>query len=315
MVQPYFLALEGQRNVSLEGKCAELFGQYVVLPFGACASVHGFCLTSYGLWGGGVRILKLLWTVYFDDFIVFEVRSWSVHISRCWDGPLLLAKKTIFLAAWKRCISSKIYLASNCYELIFPTQMNGGLKSVEASSRFLNRAVLAEARARRFVVLCFSLNLRYMEGGLSDICSLCKANSFFYVENWSGGGFVRSWRLVGLDVYLLLQPTLCIYCDVSFEPGGLGCVFVDADNNFRKYVSEFIDHCSVSPWNVSDSKHPIYEFELIAIALGSRIFSEQWRCRGKYYKLPVWKYFRADPGRICVWMRRRPSCFHLEWAW
>ena len=61
---------------------------------------------------------------------------------------------------------------------------------------------------------------------------------------------------------------------MSFEPGGLGCVFVDADN-FRKYVSEFIDHCSVSPWNVSDSTHPIYEFELIAIALGLRIFSEQ----------------------------------------
>ena len=32
-----------------EKKRAELFGQYV-LPFGACASVHGFCRTSFGLW-------------------------------------------------------------------------------------------------------------------------------------------------------------------------------------------------------------------------------------------------------------------------
>ena len=27
----------------------------------------------------GIRILKLLWTVYFDDFIVFEVRSLCKH--------------------------------------------------------------------------------------------------------------------------------------------------------------------------------------------------------------------------------------------
>lgn len=36
-------------------KRAELFGQYV-LPFGACALVHGFCRTSYGLWTIGVRL-------------------------------------------------------------------------------------------------------------------------------------------------------------------------------------------------------------------------------------------------------------------
>ena len=41
-------------------KQAELFGQYV-LPFGARASVHGFCRTSFGLWIIGVRILKLFY--------------------------------------------------------------------------------------------------------------------------------------------------------------------------------------------------------------------------------------------------------------
>ena len=57
---------------------AELFGQYV-LPFGACASVHGFCRTSFGLWIIGTRLLKLFWTVYFDDYIVFEERALSKH--------------------------------------------------------------------------------------------------------------------------------------------------------------------------------------------------------------------------------------------
>ena len=61
-----------------EAKRAELFGQYV-LPFGACASVHGFCRTSFGLWAIGVRLLHILWTVYFDDFVVFEERALSRH--------------------------------------------------------------------------------------------------------------------------------------------------------------------------------------------------------------------------------------------
>ncbi len=51
-----------------EKKCVELFGQYV-LPFGACALVHGFCRTSFGLWTIGVRLLSILWTVYFDDSV------------------------------------------------------------------------------------------------------------------------------------------------------------------------------------------------------------------------------------------------------
>ncbi len=61
-----------------ESKLAELFGQYV-LQFGACASVHGFCRTSFGLWTIGVRLLSILWTVYLDDFVVFEERTLSKH--------------------------------------------------------------------------------------------------------------------------------------------------------------------------------------------------------------------------------------------
>ena len=61
-----------------EKKRAELFGQYV-LPFRACASVHGFCRTSFGLWTIGVRLLNIVWTFYFDDFVVFEERALSKH--------------------------------------------------------------------------------------------------------------------------------------------------------------------------------------------------------------------------------------------
>ena len=49
------------------------------LVLSACASVHGFCRTSFGLWTIGVRLLSILWIVYFDDFVVFEERALSKH--------------------------------------------------------------------------------------------------------------------------------------------------------------------------------------------------------------------------------------------
>ena len=52
-------------------RTAKIFGQYV-LPFGARASVHGFCRVSAGLWLIGVSVLRLHWYSYFDDFPTVE---------------------------------------------------------------------------------------------------------------------------------------------------------------------------------------------------------------------------------------------------
>ena len=54
--------------------------QSLVLPFGARASVMGFCRTSYATWRIAVVIFGLHWTVYFDDyFLVAEVHE-SRHV-------------------------------------------------------------------------------------------------------------------------------------------------------------------------------------------------------------------------------------------
>ena len=146
-----------------------------MLPFGACVSVRGFCRTSDGLWVVGIRILKLLWTVYFDDFIVFEVRSlcklcefvagaflkmlgWAISIDKGNDFSCSLTALGIVVDL------SDVKLLrvnfSNTDERRF--EVCRDIKSILASGD------LASVRA---LVVCSLLNLRYMEDGLSDKCS------------------------------------------------------------------------------------------------------------------------------------------------
>ena len=51
-----------------------------VLPFGACASVHGFCRTSYAIWRVAIKLLTVVWTVYFDDYVSLYAPMESKHM-------------------------------------------------------------------------------------------------------------------------------------------------------------------------------------------------------------------------------------------
>ena len=59
-------------------KRTEVYGQYV-LPFGSCASVHAFCRSSFAIWFVGVRKFRLMWSSYFDDFVIFSKPALSKH--------------------------------------------------------------------------------------------------------------------------------------------------------------------------------------------------------------------------------------------
>ena len=48
-------------------KRAKIF-QQKVLPFGSVASVTAFLRVAHGIWKVGTRLLRLMWTSYFDDF-------------------------------------------------------------------------------------------------------------------------------------------------------------------------------------------------------------------------------------------------------
>ena len=67
----------------------EIYGQRV-LPFGARASVHGFCRTSLGLWTICTSLFWLHLNVYFDDFIGVESVSLARIFDLCMNGVLML---------------------------------------------------------------------------------------------------------------------------------------------------------------------------------------------------------------------------------
>ena len=49
-----------------------VFFQSLVLPFGATRSVHAFLRLSRAVWWLGVKLLSIVWTNFYDDFIVFS---------------------------------------------------------------------------------------------------------------------------------------------------------------------------------------------------------------------------------------------------
>ena len=53
--------------------------QQKVLPFGSVASVTAFLRVAHGIWKLGSKLLKLMWTSYFDDFFSITDASSARH--------------------------------------------------------------------------------------------------------------------------------------------------------------------------------------------------------------------------------------------
>ena len=272
-------------------KRAELFGQYV-LPFGACASVHGFCRTSYGLWTIGVRLLSLLWTVYFDDFVVFEERALSKHCEfvistffKMLGWATSIDKETEFSGSLKALgiliDLSEVKLLkiqfSNTDERRFEVThdikaiLKAGRLSRSEGQRIRGRLLFAESQihGRR--------SIRQMQV-LSRHIHNC-ASTFLDDETRFALTFLCNKLEQGRSrcISPLATKIVHLYCDASYEPdsdspAGFGCVFLDPDNNYRAHISEFLDRKMVSSWNYAGSMHPIYEFELLAVLIGIKMF-------------------------------------------
>ena len=72
LVDSYLCVLNPEKNQP------EAFGCRV-LPFGARAAVQAFCRAAPSIWYLGVKLLRLHWSVYFDDFFVIEDEIQSKH--------------------------------------------------------------------------------------------------------------------------------------------------------------------------------------------------------------------------------------------
>lgn len=274
-----------------EKRRAELFGQYV-LPFGACASVHGFCRTSFGLWAIGIRVLRILWTVYFDDFVVFEERAlsrhcefvvstffkmlgWATSVDKENDFSCNLKALgiTIDLSDVKHL---RVYFA-NTDERRF--EVTGDIKEIlrvgtlgkSEGQRIRGRLLFAESQihGRRSVQHMRVLS-RHIHGFRSATLDADTKDALQFLHDKLERGLARS-------ISPLAKEVMHLYCDASYEPdgdlpAGFGCVLVNPASGERCFISEFLNRQMVASWNVAKSKRPIYEFELIAVLIGLKTF-------------------------------------------
>ena len=275
-----------------EKTCVELFGQYV-LPFGACASVHGFCRTSFGLWTIGVRSLSILWTVYFDDFVVFEEKllskhcefvvstffkmlGWATSVDKEneFDSSLKALGILIDLSEVKLL---KVRFANTderrfevCHDI--KAILKAGRLGRSEGQRIRGRLLFAESQihGRRSIRQMRNLSKHIHRCSSSVLDSETKTALEFLCKKL-GIGEARYISPVATDV-------IHLYCYASYEPdsqtpAGLGCVLIDPDCDTWCYISEFIERDLIPGWNLAGSKHPIYEFELIAVLMGLKMFA------------------------------------------
>ena len=65
-----------------KSQLAEIYKQRV-LPFGSVASVTAFLRCSSAVWMIGAKLLKLVWSAYFDDFLSLTTPALSRHTDIC----------------------------------------------------------------------------------------------------------------------------------------------------------------------------------------------------------------------------------------
>ena len=64
---------------------------------------------------------------------------------------------------------------------------------------------------------------------------------------------------------------------MSLQPPCLcGC------SNFRCHISEFLGQELIASWNFAGSKHPIYEFELVAVLMGIKLLTSYLRYKAVF---------------------------------
>ena len=271
----------------------ELFGQYL-LPFGACAKVHGFCRTSFGPWNIGVRLLCILWTVYFDDFVVFEERAlcrhcesvvstyfkmlgWATSIDREneFAGSLIKALGILMdLSDVKPLCVRFANIDERRFEVCHDIRaiLKAGRLGRSEGQRIRGRLLFAESQihGRR--------SDRHMQM-LSKHLHRC-LSPVLYLDTKEAREFFCNKLEVSEARYIspLANEVIHLYSDTSYEPdssnpAGLGRALVNPDDDVRCHVSEFIERQSIASWNFAGSKRPIYEFELVATLIGLKVFS------------------------------------------
>lgn len=262
---------------------ARVYGQRV-LPFGSRASVHGFVRVAVAIWTLAVKIFKIHWSVYFDDFICVEYSALSKLTDMCicnfftllgWetsddkDSAFSAVAKFLGLEIDLTDVRLGLFYMQNTekrrteiVDTINDILVSGKLQKKEAASLW-GRLIFAECQiAGRSAGSAFHTLTQHLLSGKVTLEDDTK-QALTFLRDMLVTGKPRT-------LSLCLGEVVHVYVDASYEPSnkhpaGIGGVIITSGCTPLRYFGEIVDPETLNILNEAQSEHPIYELKCFAI--------------------------------------------------
>ena len=275
---------------------AEIF-QLLAAPFGATRSVYSFLRLSNAIWYTGVKALNLIWSCFFDDYVVF---SRDEHVNNTEQSVSLLFK----LLGWKfaeegdkadgfcrefGALGIRIILDEADKGLFkFTNTAKRSMELVDTINALLTKGSMTTLEAQRL-----RGRMQFMDGQLfGRLGKLCMRE----VTNHSCDS--KTSRLSGRTMDALKRFTIFlehaeprlihlstdmvwhIYTDACYEPTssdwqcGLGGVLVGPNGRQVAFFSVALNHEQLELLGSEIKKTIIFEAELLALVLAFSVWRD-----------------------------------------
>ena len=283
LVDSYLCVLNPEKNQP------EAFGCRV-LPFGARAAVQAFCRAAHSIWYLGVKLLRLHWSVYFDDFFVIEDEKQSKH-----TGLIVMA--LFNLLGWgvseekDAGFLSVARVVGVCVDLSDANIMLLKLYNTESRKAEIKNSIdeiLGRGSLKKGELLSLRGRLVFAENQVfGKTCNVAMRVLSKYADGHSTGpvqnelcdalSMLRD-RIVSAEPYKIFgrdRGVAHVYADACFEPGpkaGLGGVLVDSNGKCVSCFGIWLPEEIVNLLNPLEHETVIAELEPLATLLSLHLF-------------------------------------------
>ena len=268
---------------------AEIF-QMLAAPFGATRSVYSFLRISHAIWFTGVKALKLAWSCFFDDYVVFScdemVKNTQTTVELLFQ---LLGWKFAMEGDKANAFDETFSALGICVEL--DESSNGRIKFSNTSKRASElKETIAELLTKGSMSVLEAQKLRgrmqFAEGQIfGRLGKLCLRAVTQHAFPYNGGRITAATMDATrrYSVFLdypeprSLELAYCnvwsIYTDACYEPTregwqcGLGGVLVDHQGRKLEFFSAQLDREHMHKLGALQKRTIIFEAELLAMVL------------------------------------------------
>ena len=277
-------------------KRAELF-QLLAAPFGATRSVFSFLRLSNAIWYIGVKALNIIWSCFFDDYVVF---ARDEHTNNTNQTVSLLFK----LLGWRFAEEGE---KAECFSREFGAL---GIRIIlDDASRGLVKFTNTEKRASELVGTINGIlqkgsmtvieaqklrgRMQFMDGQLfGRLGKLCMGEVTNHTCNFQSSKIIERTAnalnrfVIFLEhaeprrIHLSTDMVWHVYTDACYEPTaqswkcGLGGVLVGPNGSKVAFFSISLDDDHMGILGVDTKKTIIFEAELLAMVLAFSVWRE-----------------------------------------